>query len=262
MSSSGTTLGEGFPGPPPGDHLAPGQAGGTERLAVHEAELLVLHHQDVVVDGVAEHELRLWPVRGEDQILHGAGHAAADRAGGEDRCAADAVHFYDLVAVVSQRLVEEGMEALDLGGVGAHRRVQHLGQEPQESFVAVGQAEPFVDPDPVLFPRPVLRVVDAVLPDVLGGRGEPGVVAGQVVEVVQTAQEPHLVERPAPPPACKAIAKPAARDVGDAARTVSALPKMGVVPIQLAQDGSEHAVDVAPARVVAVAHPPGLSSSA
>jgi hypothetical protein len=30
---------------------------------------------------------------------------------------------------------------------------------------------------------------------------------------------------------------------------------MGVVLIQLAQDGSEHAVDVAPARVVAVAHP-------
>ena len=38
-------------------------------------------------------------------------------------------------------------EALDVGGIGAHRRVQHLSQKPQERFVAVSQAEPLVVPN-------------------------------------------------------------------------------------------------------------------
>ncbi len=89
--------------------------------------MLVLHYPNVVVDGVPEHKLRFRPVCGEDQVLHGAGHAGADGASGEDRCAADAVHFDELVAVGRQSLVEEGMEPLNLGEVGAHRRMQHLG---------------------------------------------------------------------------------------------------------------------------------------
>ncbi len=92
-----------------------------------------------------------------------------------------------------------------------------------------------------------------MLPDVLGGGRDPGVVARKVVEIVQTAQELQFVERP-PPSVCEAVAEPAASNVGDAARSVSARPQMGVVLVQLAQDGPQCAVDVVPARVIAAAH--------
>ena len=73
--------------------------------------------------------------------------ARAGPASFEDRGAADVAGLGDLVAVMDEQRVEEGAQVPDLGGVGSHGRVQHLGEEPQQCVVAVSEAEPGVGED-------------------------------------------------------------------------------------------------------------------
>ncbi|GAA2324117.1 hypothetical protein GCM10010149_91860 [Nonomuraea roseoviolacea subsp. roseoviolacea] len=63
---------------------------------------------------------------------------------------------------MDQDAVEEGAQCFGLGSVDPHGRVQHLCEEGQQRFVAVGQPEAWVFEDPVVVPveieQPVLAM--------------------------------------------------------------------------------------------------------
>jgi GNAT superfamily N-acetyltransferase len=120
-------------------------------------------------------DLRFWPDRRENQVLHRARNTGAEAPPGEHRGAAGVTDLDELVPVVHQDAVEQLEQLVQLGRVGTHGRVQHLGEERQQLFVVVGQPEPGIVEDPVVVPV----VVDAaVLHDVLQRGPEPRARAG------------------------------------------------------------------------------------
>ena len=110
-------IGEALTCSPPLDQIAERQAVGRDRLVVDEAVLGVADDLDVVVDGVAQHQLGLGSVRGEGQILRRRTHTATALVLVEQRSqvgegAGGDVEFVDDAA-------REGNEAKDVPARGA-----------------------------------------------------------------------------------------------------------------------------------------------
>lgn len=93
---------------PPAHQIVPAQALRRDRPVVEKAELAVLHDPQVVVDGIAQDDLGLRPVRREDQVFGRLGDA---RAGGPDAQhgeSGDALRLVQREAVLDQVLVDRG----------------------------------------------------------------------------------------------------------------------------------------------------------
>ena len=123
---------------PPFDQLAPQQAVAPDRLVIDEAARSVRQDDDVVVDRVAEADLRLWTVRGEDKIFRRSCRAPTKRNDPVNRIAGFLGPNVEHIPVSSKNHVEF-IDGCRLAGSPSSERVERGFDKAVESISRAGK---------------------------------------------------------------------------------------------------------------------------